>query len=108
MLVTFLTEMGNLPDIRVDLIDGLGNRLIDTNHRLSVMTDGDGLSVMGSKASLECSGRGTCNRKSGQCACYQGYTSSDGNGKPGTRGDCGAVNPKLGDGVNGEFNEERV
>jgi hypothetical protein len=106
ILVKFLTEMGNLPDIGVDLLDGLGNRQMATNHRLQVNVDGAGLSVMGSKASIECSGRGKCIRATGQCKCYQGYTSSDGDGRPGTSGDCGAVLQKVGDGVNGEFKEE--
>ncbi|OQR97296.1 hypothetical protein ACHHYP_12208 [Achlya hypogyna] len=45
--------------------------------------------VTGTKANLECSGRGTCDRTTGRCNCYDYFLSSDGNGNPGTRGDCG-------------------
>ena len=38
--------------------------------------------------SLVCSGRGTCS-SAGKCNCFTGYFSSDGNGAPGVRGDCG-------------------
>jgi hypothetical protein len=39
---------------------------------------------------LECSGRGVCNRATGQCSCGQQFTSSDGAGGEGQTGDCGA------------------
>ncbi|ETV93621.1 hypothetical protein, variant [Aphanomyces invadans] len=49
--------------------------------------------VAGTKANVECSRRGTCNRQTGVCECYEGFYSSDGNGNPGTRGDCGYLSP---------------
>ncbi|KAH9187063.1 hypothetical protein AeNC1_010962 [Aphanomyces euteiches] len=53
--------------------------------------------VVGTKANAECSRRGSCNRATGACQCYDGFYSSDGNGNPGTRGDCGYISPyKLG------------
>lgn len=93
MLVTFLTEFGNLPD----LIPELSDSQVIVKDKFQVLTDGAGLSVMGSKENLECSGRGLCDRATGQCRCFKGYTSSDGRQKvgerpqPGNRGDCGAI-----------------
>ena len=43
----------------------------------------------GTKEYMECSGRGLCSRDTGTCACFPGYGSSDGQGGPGDRGDCG-------------------
>lgn len=59
------------------------------------------ISLTGAKSaetSFECSNQGLCNRKTGQCECLNGYfnnqrnyfaTGSDGEGNPGSRGDCG-------------------
>ena len=43
----------------------------------------------GTKENVYCSNRGSCDKTSGVCTCYAGYTSSDGNGGDGDRGDCG-------------------
>jgi hypothetical protein len=37
----------------------------------------------------ECSGKGECNRQTGECKCWETWGSSDGFGGRGTRGDCG-------------------
>ena len=87
ILVEFLTELGDLPAIYPTL-DGVISVLVNT--------DGQALSVKGTKSNYECSNRGACNVESGRCFCYPGYSSSDGNGKPGTRGDCGYVNKHQG------------
>ncbi|ETW07561.1 hypothetical protein H310_02048 [Aphanomyces invadans] len=55
---------------------------------------GTTVSIRGTKEYAPCSNRGYCNPKTGQCACYiypmPGFRSSDGYGKVGHRGDCGA------------------
>jgi hypothetical protein len=38
---------------------------------------------------VECNNRGICDRKSGVCQCFPGFSSSNGMGDPGTIGDCG-------------------
>ena len=43
--------------------------------------------------SLECSGRGLCDRSMGTCQCFSQYGASDGNGAKGTIDDCGYVLP---------------
>lgn len=48
------------------------------------------------KTNAVCSGAGICDSSTGLCKCFPGYTSSDGNGNPGTRGDCGAVDTNYG------------
>ena len=51
----------------------------------------------GTKERLECSGRGICNRQTGECMCQDNFLSSDGSGSSGSRGDCGWIrdNPWL-------------
>ena len=43
----------------------------------------------GTKEYVECSGRGLCDRATGQCECSKGFASSDGQGNAGDRADCG-------------------
>jgi hypothetical protein len=44
-----------------------------------------------------CSNRGVCDTGNGQCRCFPGFFSSDGNGNPGVRGDCGSLREKEAD-----------
>jgi hypothetical protein len=45
--------------------------------------------VAGRGTLKECSGKGECDRSTGQCLCWPTWGSSDGYGNRGTRGDCG-------------------
>lgn len=45
--------------------------------------------VKGTKEFAECSNRGICDRTSGFCNCFAGFSSSDGLGNMGLLGDCG-------------------
>ncbi|KAI9980925.1 hypothetical protein PInf_010270 [Phytophthora infestans] len=49
--------------------------------------------VKGTKANIECSARGICDRGTGVCDCYSYFLSSDGAGGLGRRGDCGYISP---------------
>ena len=72
--------MGDLPDIALGSccgsLSGGSIALVNTQQ--------------GNKENSECSLHGRCDRSSGICECDSGYTSSDGSGNIGTRGDCGA------------------
>ena len=46
-------------------------------------------SVDGTRESAECANRGACDRATGTCQCWSGFTSSDGAGSAGSTGDCG-------------------
>ena len=45
--------------------------------------------VEGNRVATECSSRGVCDRYSGSCKCYSGFTSSNGIGGRGSFNDCG-------------------
>ena len=47
----------------------------------------------GTKESVPCAGRGTCDTSSGLCQCVEGFSGSDGDGGVGDRRDCGYINP---------------
>jgi hypothetical protein len=44
--------------------------------------------VKGTLENNECSWRGTCDRVTGRCRCFEGFAMGDGRGGLGTRGDC--------------------
>ena len=84
VVVEFRQEFGDLPALKHSVTSALGSMAIET--------DGAGLySVRGTKDNKECSGRGWCDRVTGDCRCYDGYMSSNGNNEPGRRGDCGFI-----------------
>eukprot|EP00596_Hydrurales_sp_CCMP1899_P010123 CAMPEP_0119034006 /NCGR_PEP_ID=MMETSP1177-20130426/1065_1 /TAXON_ID=2985 /ORGANISM="Ochromonas sp, Strain CCMP1899" /LENGTH=565 /DNA_ID=CAMNT_0006991175 /DNA_START=644 /DNA_END=2344 /DNA_ORIENTATION=- len=85
ILVTFLTEHGDLPLMTSppNLNIGINSLTINQN-------------VRGTKENIECSGRGMCNRILGLCECFSGYGSSNGMGKLGINGDCGFLEPYVG------------
>ena len=96
--ILFNTEHGNIPTMTADT-----SLLYDTNYgtqpgsgAIYFFTDGAAatsdpsiVSVAGTTEEMECSGRGLCDRVSGTCACFYGYSSSNGVGGSGPQGDCG-------------------
>ena len=91
---------GNIISVTFLTVYGLQPALTANNADVTIAAHGDSLtyttdygaaqvwSVTGTKESLPCSGRGSCN-VAGDCVCYAGFVSSDGRGKLGRRGDCG-------------------
>lgn len=76
-IITFLTEHGDLPELTL-ILSGI------TSDDLQVKE-----SVIGTKESIECSGRGICETSLGSCTCFSGYSSSDDKGGKGTIPNCG-------------------
>lgn len=94
MVLTFTQNFGNLPTVSVD-----GTGLV-SGSTIEVTSGGDivdGITTYdGTKESLPCSGRGTCDgTKTTGCECYSGYVSS-GTSKF-SRGDCGVASGAIAD-----------
>lgn len=81
--IEFLVPTGDVPLVKVDSgdISGISGSIDVTEH------------IKGSKEYIECSGRGLCDHILGECECFAGYSSSDGQGGPGPRDDCGYKDP---------------
>ncbi|KAL4102731.1 Dkk4p [Phytophthora ramorum] len=84
MRIEFLTNFGDLPPLRW---------ILDGALTLTISVDGVGGSVQGTKEEVVCANRGICNHLTGGCRCAYGFTSSDGFGGEGDRGDCGYMEP---------------
>ena len=82
-VVTFTHQHGDLPDLQVVQASGVTPALTS--------------SVSGTKGEEVCNNRGLCSETTGICACYGGFSSSDGSGRTaasatgtaGAKGDCG-------------------
>ena len=80
--ITFKSELGDLPDMTAgvaSLQGGAGTVSIAETTK-------------GTKENLACSDRGICDELTGVCKCFKGYSTSDGDGNEGRRGDCGRPN----------------
>jgi len=82
-LITFLTEHGDLPLLQLQLVGPSPTEVVISQYN------------QGTKESIECSGRGICDKALGQCLCFPGYGASDNKGKKGTTLNCGYREPIL-------------
>lgn len=95
ILITFLTEHGDLPAIKASTTQLANAASGNTPGTGTILTATDGSvfgvfsSVLGTKENLECSNHGICDTSAGVCNCESGYSSSDGRGGKGTKSDCG-------------------
>ena len=93
--IYFHSELGPLPTLEaIPYVDVQGGGLQTFVGSIDTRTI-----QLGTKENVECSNRGVCDRATGQCKCYPGYGSSDGNGSVGLRDDCGRIMP-IGAGTN--------
>ena len=78
--LTFTTDLGDIP--MITLSSSLSGSVI-----LLVAEK-----VKGTMEDDICSNRGLCNTLTGECHCHEMFSSSDGAGNKGVRGDCGYYN----------------
>jgi len=108
--IRFLDRRGDVPPFRFLLPDGSGELLDgEAANRLLMAFDGEGLvrggdgkvisSTQGKTEWLECSGRGRCNRRSGTCECFEGFTAAVQLARLNPVANCGAVVSSMGMGV---------
>jgi hypothetical protein len=81
--VNFTSELGNVPALVSSDLSSLGG-----GTGTVVVSE----TIAGTKENVECSEKGACDRLTGRCKCFEHYSSSDGFGNMGTRGDCGFYN----------------
>ncbi|CAM9203672.1 unnamed protein product [Ectocarpus sp. 12 AP-2014] len=84
--VTFVTQHGNVPLLMVDaslLVDD-SNGGAPGSGNVTIVED-----VQGTTEEETCSNRGLCDRHTGECSCFPGWSSSNGAGEIGDRSDCG-------------------
>lgn len=103
--VTLHGTMGSpslIRSVRFETMLGLSNRFIhvdaeDDHPDASVEYDSFRVTTIrtqnGTYEKSPCSDQGVCNTETGTCACFEGYTASNGRGGPGTNLDCGYLNP---------------
>eukprot|EP00939_MAST-03C_sp_MAST-3C-sp1_P004097 g4097.t1 len=93
LAVTFTHNPGNLPTMialpgTLTSSGGGGSATLQTLGG-GVSSPQGASSVDGTREYLECANRGTCDRVTGTCQCWNGFSSSDGAGATGATGDCG-------------------
>lgn len=95
-VISFDAVHGDVPSLTADA-SGLTYTSGVTEYAGSISVFADGAatlgfsSITGTTEDVECNNRGLCNRQNGRCVCSTGYSSSDGQGRSGYIGDCGAV-----------------
>lgn len=87
--VTFVSGAGDAPLLELVAADTLlsGGTSVRDGAATSIAA---AELTRGTTVSLECSGRGTCDRATGTCTCQAGYGPSDGGSGAGTVDDCGS------------------
>lgn len=78
--ILFKTELGDLPPLSITHVS------TDPSGAVTVQIDEF---TKGTKLDAECSRHGRCDSAKGECACFEGWASSDGDGAVGHRRDCG-------------------
>ena len=85
--LTFTVDLGDIPMATVS-----SSLTLTASSATLVVAE----TTKGTMENAECSNSGLCDFETGQCRCHEGYTSSDGAGNLGVRGDCGYFTPWQG------------
>jgi hypothetical protein len=88
--VTFTHNGGDLVELLPSALSGSASLAVQSGGAAGSY-DGALASRDGTTEYAECSGRGMCDRRTGHCNCFADFSSSDGAGGPGYRGDCGYI-----------------
>lgn len=80
LFVEFLSPTGDIPLLKVKSINGVDHIVVSEQ-------------TPGTKEDIVCSGRGICDHLTGECECFTGFASSDGQGNSGILRDCGYKSP---------------
>lgn len=99
--IEFTTQFGSRPPLVAvanTVMSTAGGAVTVVADGVSSITDSLGVTYFakkGTKEAEDCANRGLCTTSDGTCSCYTSngdvYSSSDGYGGPGTRGDCGYI-----------------
>ena len=86
--IKFLTDLGDVPLMKISnpsgTTSGSGSGAPYSGGTVTITE-----TQKGTMENVECGNQGICEQKKGVCVCMPGFDSSDGNGGPGLRGDCG-------------------
>jgi len=80
VFIEFISPTGDVPLIKMKSATDIDNISV-TEH------------IKGTKEDILCSGRGLCNHATGECNCFTGFASSNGQGDLGSYRDCGYKSP---------------
>lgn len=82
--ILFKTELGDLPTLSIATTSFSSDSSDAATLSLQVVE-----ATKGTKLDAECSRHGYCDHAEGECVCFDGWASSDGDGGVGHRRDCG-------------------
>lgn len=86
--VEFMLPAGDVPAMAVEAVGGFDGFMDVKVHTYGSDLEWGHVGRQGTTVATECSSRGTCSETTGLCSCFTDFSSSDGAGGQGSRGDC--------------------